>query len=83
MLLETPLLPVAKSLGLLCGLTTVASMSGFPRVSSNSLSLFCIFYVAVRLTGEFTLLEESTDDPDTTILSALLADGPDFAGSER
>jgi hypothetical protein len=35
------------------------------------------------LTGEFTSLEEPTNDPDIVILSALLADGPDFAGSER
>jgi hypothetical protein len=58
-------------------------MSGFPRVSSNSLSLFCISSVAVQLIGEFASLEEPTDDPDIVILSALLADGPDFAGSER
>jgi hypothetical protein len=38
--------------------------------------------VAMRLT-EFTSLEEPTDDPDIVILSALLADGPDFAGSKR
>jgi hypothetical protein len=82
-LLEMSLLPVAKSLGLSCGLTTVASMSGFPRISSNSSSLFCLSSVAVRLTGEFTSLEEPTDDPDVVILSALLADEPDFAGSER
>jgi hypothetical protein len=37
----------------------------------------------VRLTDEFTSLEEPTDDPDIVILSALLADGPNFAGSER
>jgi hypothetical protein len=37
----------------------------------------------VRLTGEFTSLEEPTDDPDAVILSVLLADGPDFVGSER
>jgi hypothetical protein len=39
--------------------------------------------VAVRLIGEFTSLEESTDDPDIVILSSFLADGSDFAGSER
>jgi hypothetical protein len=37
----------------------------------------------VRLTGEFTSLEEPTDDPDAVILSVLLADGPDFVVSER
>jgi hypothetical protein len=41
------------------------------------------FFVAVRLTGKFTSLEEPTDDPDTMIVLVLLADGPDFAGSER
>jgi hypothetical protein len=37
----------------------------------------------VRLTGEFSSLEEPTDDPDAVILSVLLADGPDFIGFER
>jgi hypothetical protein len=37
----------------------------------------------VRLTGEFTSLEEPTDDLDVVILSVLLADGPNFIGSER
>jgi hypothetical protein len=37
----------------------------------------------VRLIGEFTSLEEPTDDPDIVILSTLLADELDFAGSER
>jgi hypothetical protein len=37
----------------------------------------------VRLTGDFTSLEEPTDDPDAVILSVLLADGPDFVGYER
>jgi hypothetical protein len=37
----------------------------------------------VRLTDEFTSLEEPTDDPDAMILSVLLADEPDFVGSER
>jgi hypothetical protein len=37
----------------------------------------------VRLTGEFTSLEEPTDDPDIVIVLVLLADGPDFAESER
>jgi hypothetical protein len=37
----------------------------------------------VKLTVEFTSLEEPTDDPDAVILSVLLADRPDFVGSER
>jgi hypothetical protein len=83
MLLETPLLPLAKSLELSCGLSTVASTSGFPRVSSNSSIFFYKFSIAAGLTGEFTSLEEPTDDPDLVIVLVLLADGPDFAGSER
>jgi hypothetical protein len=47
------------------------------------LEFLCIFSVAARLTGEFTLLEEPTDDPYIVIVLVLLADGPDFAGSER
>jgi hypothetical protein len=33
---------------------------------------------AAKLTGEFTSLEEPTDDPDVEIVLILLADGPDF-----
>jgi hypothetical protein len=40
-------------------------------------------YLAVRLTGKFTSLEELTDDPNAVILLVLLADGTDFVGSER
>jgi hypothetical protein len=58
-------------------------MSGSPRVSSNSSSFFYKFSVAARLTGEFTSLEEPTDDPDLAIVLVLLADGPNFTGSER
>jgi hypothetical protein len=36
-----------------------------------------------EVTGEFTLLEEPTDDSDTTIVVVLSADGSDFVGSER
>jgi hypothetical protein len=42
-----------------------------------------VFSVAVKLTGEFTLLEEPTDDLDSVIVLVLLADGPDSARSER
>jgi hypothetical protein len=37
----------------------------------------------VKLTGEFTSLEEPTDDPDIVIVLVSLADGSSFAGSER
>jgi hypothetical protein len=74
---------MAKSLELSLVLITASFISGFSRVSSNSSSFFYTSSVAARLTGEFTSLEEPTDDPDIVILSALLADGPDFVGSER
>jgi hypothetical protein len=35
------------------------------------------------LTGEFTLLEENSDDSDTTVVVVLSADGSNFVGSER
>jgi hypothetical protein len=37
----------------------------------------------VKLTGEFTLLEESTDDSDIAAVMVFPADGPDFVGTER
>jgi hypothetical protein len=42
-----------------------------------------VFSVVVKLTGEFTSLEEPTDDPDIVIVLISLADGSSFAGSER
>jgi hypothetical protein len=35
----------------------------------------------VKLTDEFTLLEEPADDPDITIVAVFPADGSDFVGS--
>jgi hypothetical protein len=52
-------------------------------VSSSSLIFPLVFSAAVKLTGEFTSLEEPTDDPDIVIVLVLLADGSDFIGSER
>jgi hypothetical protein len=55
-------------------------------MSGSSLSssiFFWVFYVAAKLTGEFTSLEEPTDDPDIVIVLILLTDRSDFAGSER
>jgi hypothetical protein len=49
----------------------------------HSSSVFIISSIDVRLTGEFTSLEEPTDDPDVVILLVLLADGPNFVRSER
>jgi hypothetical protein len=37
----------------------------------------------VKLTGEFTSLEEPTDDSDMAIVVVFSADGSDFVGSER
>jgi hypothetical protein len=83
MLLETPLLLLAKFLELSCDLSIVTSTSGSPQVSSNSSSFSYRFSVAAGLTGKFAWLEEPTDDPDLAIISVLFIDGPDFAGSER
>jgi hypothetical protein len=41
------------------------------------------FSAAARPTGEFTLLEEPTDDPVIVIVLVLLANGSGFTGSER
>jgi hypothetical protein len=37
----------------------------------------------MKLTGEFTSLEEPIDDSETAIVVVLSPDGPDFDGSER
>jgi hypothetical protein len=42
-----------------------------------------IFLAVAKLTGEFTSLEEPTDDPDIVTILILLADGSSFIGSER
>jgi hypothetical protein len=42
-----------------------------------------LFFVIVKLTYEFTLLEEPTDDSDIDAIAVFPADGPDFIGSER
>jgi hypothetical protein len=42
-----------------------------------------VFSVVVKLTGEFTSLEEPTNDLDIAIVLISLADGSSFAGSER
>jgi hypothetical protein len=42
-----------------------------------------IFSVAAKLTGEFTSLEEPTDDSDTVIVLVLLVGGSSFARSKR
>jgi hypothetical protein len=42
-----------------------------------------MFSVVVKLTGEFTSLEEPTNYSDTTIVAVFPTDGSDFVGSER
>jgi hypothetical protein len=41
------------------------------------------FSIVVKLTGEFTLPEDPTDDSDIAIIAVLLADGSDFVESKR
>jgi hypothetical protein len=41
-----------------------------------------VFIVILKLTGEFTSLEEPTDDPLIAIVLVSLADGSSFAGSK-
>jgi hypothetical protein len=41
------------------------------------------FFAVAKLTSEFALLEEPTDDFDISLVVVLLADGSGFAGSER
>jgi hypothetical protein len=52
-------------------------------VSSSSLIVPPIVSVVAKLTGEFTSLEEPTDDFDITIVVVFLANGSDFVESER
>jgi hypothetical protein len=52
-------------------------------VSSSSSILSSIFSVVLKLTGEFTMLEEPIDESDIAIVSVFSADGSDFVGSER
>jgi hypothetical protein len=42
-----------------------------------------MFFVVVKLTGEFTSLEEPTDDSDIAIVTVFPVDGSDFDRSER
>jgi hypothetical protein len=52
-------------------------------VSSSSSIVSSIFSVVVKLTDDFTLLEERTDDSDIAIVAVFPADGSDFVRSER
>jgi hypothetical protein len=52
-------------------------------VSSTSVIFPSTISVAAKLTGEFTSVEEPTDDSDTATVLDSLADGPSFTESER
>jgi hypothetical protein len=52
-------------------------------VSSSSSIFSHVFSDVAKLTGEFTSLEEPTDDSDIVIVLVSLADGFGFTGSER
>jgi hypothetical protein len=52
-------------------------------ILSSSLILSSMFSIVVKLTGEFTLLEEPIDDSDIAIVMVFPTDGSDFIGSER
>jgi hypothetical protein len=42
-----------------------------------------MFSIVAKLTGEFSSLEEHSDDSNIAIVTVLLADGSDFVESER
>jgi hypothetical protein len=42
-----------------------------------------MFSVVAKLTGEFSSLEEPSDDSNIAIVTVLLADGSNFIESER
>jgi hypothetical protein len=52
-------------------------------VSSPSVIFLSSVSVSAKLTGEFTLLEEPSDDYDIAIVLDSLADGSGFTGSKR
>jgi hypothetical protein len=52
-------------------------------ISSPSAILLSYVSIFAKLTGEFTSLEEPSDDSDVVSALDLLANGPSFAGSER
>jgi hypothetical protein len=77
---ETPPVWVMKSFWLGYDCPMVSPMSSFSVVSSSSSIFSHVFSAVAKLTGEFTSLEEPTNDPD--IVLVLLADGPSFVRSE-
>jgi hypothetical protein len=57
-------------------------MSSFSAILSSPLIFHPAFSAIVKLTSEFTSLEEPTDDPDIVTVLTLFADGSSFVGSE-
>jgi hypothetical protein len=56
---------------------------GYPWFRRVLRFFFPVFSTAAKLTGEFTSLEEPTNDSDIASVLVPLADGSGFAGSER
>jgi hypothetical protein len=52
-------------------------------ISSSSSFVYSVVYVDVKLTGEFTSLEEPTDESDITADAVFSADRPDIVRSDR
>jgi hypothetical protein len=52
-------------------------------ILSSSSIVSSIFSVDAKLAGEFTSLEEPTDDSDLAADAVFPADRPEFIGSER
>jgi hypothetical protein len=52
-------------------------------VLSRSVNFHSSASIFAKLTGEFTSLEEPSDDYDVVSILDLLADGPSFAESKR
>jgi hypothetical protein len=63
-------------------IVTVPPMSSSSIVLSSSSIFPLVFSAVAKLTGEFTSLEEPTNDPDTVIVLVLLTDESSFVGSE-
>jgi hypothetical protein len=57
--------------------------SRFSMVSSSSSILSSIFSIVVKLTGEYTSLEEPTNYSDISIVVIFPLDGSNFDRSER
>jgi hypothetical protein len=73
-----PLLPTVKSLALLYVCLTLSSESKFSRILlSSAIGAFS------KLTGEFTSLEEPSDDSSVTSVLGLFAYESGFIESER